>query len=306
MNSRPRWAVVLAGGDGVRLRPYVERRFGEPRPKQYCAFSGRRSMLEHTLARADALAGATRTVTVVSAAHAPWASTQLVDHPGTVIAQALNRDTGPGVYLPLAHVRARAPDAIVYLLPSDHYVRPAHRFVAAVRAAGNLAERYPDQIILTGVVPDSPDGEYGYIEPSDAVDRIGMVRRVSRFVEKPSPELAAQAIARGAVWNTMVIAATVDALWSAGCVGIPAVMSLFDQFSHAIGTPGEARALDTAYLAMPTANFSRDVLERASDRCLVTRLDGVEWSDWGHSERIEATIARRRAPREHGLIHAVS
>jgi mannose-1-phosphate guanylyltransferase len=300
--ARPRWAIVLAGGDGVRLRPYVERRFGESRPKQYCAFSGRRTMLQHTLARAAALAGAARTVTVVSAAHEAWAMPQLGGYGGRVVAQTHNRDTGPGVYLPLAHVRARAPDAIVYILPSDHYVRPIARFVAAVRAAGDIAAANPERIILTGVTPHAPDPEYGYIEPGEAVDRFGLVRRVARFVEKPSIADAAIALARGAVWNTMIIAATVDALWSAACITIPEVMHLFGNLALSIDTPSEGAALDAAYLAMPSANFSRDVLEPAADRCLVTRLDGVEWSDWGRAERIEATIARRHT---HAELHAV-
>jgi hypothetical protein len=97
----------------------------------------------------------------------------------------------------------------------------------------------------------------------------------------------------------MVIAASVDALWAAGCIGMPEVMARFDELVDAIDTPFEAAALEASYLGMPVANFSRDVLQRVADRCLVTRLAGVEWSDWGHAERIEATLARRgplRAP----------
>jgi mannose-1-phosphate guanylyltransferase len=289
----------------MRLRPYVERRFGDMRPKQYCAFSGRRSMLQHTLARAACLVSAQRTVTVVSSAHAAWARPQLLDHGGTVIEQAINRETAPGLYLPLAWVRARAPDAIVYILPSDHYVRPAHRFVTALRTAGDIAEANPDRIVLTGVVPDAPDPEYGYIEPGEAIDPIGTVRQVKRFVEKPQPDLARDAIAAGAVWNTMVIAATVDALWAAGCVTIPVVMSLFDRLVDEVDTPFERAALESVYLGMPVANFSRDVLERVTDRCLVTRLDDVEWSDWGQADRIEATIARRNTRQARAALHAV-
>jgi mannose-1-phosphate guanylyltransferase len=306
--SRPRWAVVLAGGDGVRLRPYVERRFGEARPKQYCAFSGGRSMLQHTLSRAACLASAERTVTVVSSAHAAWARPQLTDHAGTVIHQTLNRETGPGLFLPLAWVRARAPDAIVYVLPSDHYVRPAHRFVGAVRAAGNLAEAHPDRLVLAGVVPDGPETEYGYIEPGEAVDRLGTARKVRRFVEKPAHDTAVAAIAGGAVWNTMVMAATVETLWSIGRACIPKVMHLFDELVNVIDTPFEESALDAIYLGMPIANVSRDVLEKVTDRCLVTRLDGIEWSDWGHADRIEASMARRArlplTPAIPDLLHA--
>ena len=45
------WTLALAGGDGVRLADYVERRFGQRMPKQYCCLLGKRSMLEHTLDR---------------------------------------------------------------------------------------------------------------------------------------------------------------------------------------------------------------------------------------------------------------
>ena len=284
---------MLAGGEGVRLQPYVQQRFGDLRPKQYCAFSGERSMLQHTIARAALLTPPERTVTVISSNHERWARPQLAGHPGRLVSQAVNRETGPGVYLPLAHVRARDPGAIVYLLPSDHYVRPGDRFAAAVAAAGDLAEAHPDRIVLTGVVPEGPDGEYGYIEPADAIDPLGRVRRVRRFVEKPSPSEAAAAIARGAVWNTMVIAARVEALWQAGREALPGMMTLFDQLTEAIDTPFETATHESIYLGMPVANFSRDVLERATARCLVARLDGVEWSDWGRAERIEASIERR-------------
>lgn len=303
-NSR-RWSIVLAGGEGVRLRPYVQRRFGDARPKQYCAFSGDRSMLQHTLARAERLSGQERTVTIIADAHDRWATPQLVGHAGTVVRQTINRETGPGVYLPLAYVRARDPEAVVYILPSDHYIRPADRFVAAVTAAGDLAARRPGDIVLTGVAPEAPDSEYGYIDPGEAVDRFGTVRRVRGFVEKPDLATAAAAIERGAVWNTMVIAATVEALWEAGRAGIPEVIDRFDRLVEAIDTPFERSALEAIYLGMPVANFSRDVLEKVTDRCLVTRLDGVEWSDWGQAERIEATIARggRRPPRAAPAAH---
>lgn len=34
------WAMVLAGGDGIRLQPLTRRLYGEPRPKQFAALIG--------------------------------------------------------------------------------------------------------------------------------------------------------------------------------------------------------------------------------------------------------------------------
>lgn len=249
-------------------------------------------MLEHTLDRAAQLASEARTITIVSSEHTRW-SHALDGHRGQRIVQPRNRDTGPGVYLPLAYVRARDPEAIVYILPSDHYIRPGERFVELVRRAGDLAAEQPDRIVLTGVTPEEPDSEYGYIDlgpPSD-----DGVRSVKGFVEKPALPDAADAVARGALWNTMVIAASVRALWDAAREAAPGMIARFDVLAQVIDTPWEQPTLDTIYDRMPLVNFSRDVLERATDRCVAMPLDGVEWSDWGRADRIEATLARRPA-----------
>lgn len=287
-----RWSIVLAGGEGVRLRPYVQARFGDDRPKQYCAFVGSRSMVEHTLDRAHRLSE-DRIVTIVSASHRRWASQQV--HTGSLVHQPRNRDTGPGLFLPLALVKARDPDAVVYILPSDHYVRPVDRFVAAVRRAGDIAERNRRSIVLAGVPPTCPDVEYGYIEPGAQVDVRGQVAKVARFVEKPDAATARAAIARGAVWNTFVMAASVRAFWEAGREVIPDVVARFDALIPHLGKPTEEAAIAATYDDMPHANFSRDVLEHVTDRCILSRLDGVEWSDWGAADRIEETLARRGA-----------
>src|SRR4030095_13078772 len=39
------WSIILAGGDGERLRSLTEAWLGYHKPKQYCVFTGTRSML---------------------------------------------------------------------------------------------------------------------------------------------------------------------------------------------------------------------------------------------------------------------
>ena len=96
------WALVLAGGDGTRLAPLTRRIAGAPIPKQYCRIVGERSLLEETLARLSGLVPRSRTCVVVNRGHLPLARPQTASlPPRNVIVQPRNRDTGPGLLLPI-------------------------------------------------------------------------------------------------------------------------------------------------------------------------------------------------------------
>src|SRR2546427_9982657 len=108
------WSIILAGGDGERLRSLTERWFGYHKPKQYCAFTGTRSMLQHTLDRADVLTTPERRVTVIGRSHLWTAPRQLWEgNTGKLLVQPANRDTAAGMVLGLAYVRSQQPQGRV-------------------------------------------------------------------------------------------------------------------------------------------------------------------------------------------------
>ena len=115
-----RWAIVLAGGDGDRMRPVIEPWLGQHRPKQYCSFVGRRSMLEHTVDRALQIVHPGRIVTVIGRGHHSFLEKSLIQKeiPGQVIEQPANRNTVPGIFLPATYIKAVDPEA----MPRDLYL----------------------------------------------------------------------------------------------------------------------------------------------------------------------------------------
>lgn len=288
-----RTAIVLAGGDGERLRAFTTEWLGTARPKQYCAFVGSRSMFDHTLDRAAQWCERRRVISVVADHHREvLGSRAAVGCDGRFVFQPRNRDTAPGILLGLSYALHESPDAIVAIFPSDHFIRPESRFLRAVRAAGAAAASLPDHLILLGTPARDPEDEYGWILPGEPLLRIDgrPVRAVRSFLEKPAPPVAVAAKAAGAVWNTFVIVARAQSLWEVTSAALPDLVPYFTRLREAIGTPDELAVRADIYRTMPSRNFSSDVLARQTDRVAVLTLEGVEWSDWGRPERIVDTL----------------
>lgn len=291
----PTWTVVLAGGEGERLRPLVERWLGKHRPKQYCTFVGTRPMLWHTVTRAEQLSGAARMLVVAAGHHETHLSDCLEPrYLERIVFQPRNRDTAPGVFLPLAHIVARDPNATVVILPSDHFIFPEDAFLNSVRRAVLVAERFAEKVVLMGARPDNEETEYGWIAPGHCVARLGGrdIRAVIGFREKPNKVSVRQLLESGCLWSTMIVVARCQTLWDLGWRCLPALMARVEEFVAHIGTDQESRVLESIYATLPASNFSSELLQQAPESLLVMELQGVVWSDWGSERRIRKTLSQ--------------
>ncbi|HWQ69109.1 MAG TPA: sugar phosphate nucleotidyltransferase [Patescibacteria group bacterium] len=294
------WGIILAGGEGRRLQPFIRSHLGSGRPKQYCALLGTRSMLRHTIARAERLIPPERLLTVVTRHHLPYAREELHDRPSsTVIVQPSNRDTGPGILLPLLHVYRRNPEAMVALLPSDHFICEEDRFMAAVDAAAACVAACPERPILLGVEPDRLEIEYGWIEAGEVIGRYQgrELHQVRRFWEKPDPQTANDLYLNGCLWNTMVLIGQAGALLKLFATLTPALFVALSQIRSSLDRAEEARALEEVYRSLPPINFSQEILTRGSHHLGVIRVQGIYWNDWGNPEQVRRDIARFGARR---------
>ena len=88
------WALVLAAGEGSRLRSLTTMRSGVAVPKQFCSLQGGPSLLQEALQRAEAVAPRARICTIVAEQHRRWWEGPLWSLPAqNVIVQPDNRGT---------------------------------------------------------------------------------------------------------------------------------------------------------------------------------------------------------------------
>lgn len=283
------WAVVLAAGDGRRIQAHARGPDGTPVPKQFCGFGRRDSMLRWALSRARGVAPPERIVTIVARDHARWWKTDLHDVlPENVVVQPRNRGTAAGVLLPLVRVLARDPEAVVVVLPSDHYVADEGALARALNRGVEVVRRHPSRVVLLGITPEEPDSDYGWILPGKPLGT--HVRSVVDFVEKPIRAVASELHSGGALWNSFMFVANARTLLHLYSYLLPDLLEPF--LRELVVSP--RLTLEGLYDEAPTCDFSRDLLQRAADRLSVLAVPPCGWTDLGTPSRLARHLGGAR------------
>lgn len=303
------WAIILAGGAGRRLQPLTRQLTGDDRPKQYCALFGGSTLLAATRARVGRSIAPHRTLCLVNRAHQQYYRDALADlDPGLLIEQPCDRGTAAAIAYGTARIHAVDPDAIVGFFPADHHYADPGRLHAALVAAYDAARRHPAFVFLLGAEPDRAETDYGWIEPgeplSETYDRDAPAFTVARFWEKPLRPIARILLERRALWNTFVMVGRVDTFRALLLLASPRLARKFDRFDRPAETRTDASVADDIYAAMPSWDFSHDVVTSRPGFFAVIPLAHAGWTDLGRPERV-TDLARAHGVRfPRGVVRA--
>ena len=265
--------VLLSGGSGTRLWPLSR----EAYPKQFLALAGDDTMLQATWRRVADLADAAPIV-VAGEEHRFLVAEQLrqVGAPTpAILLEPIGRNTAPAIAAAALQALRDGEDPLLLVLPSDHVVRDADAFRAAVRAAMPAAEQ--GALVTFGIMPDAPETGFGYIE----AERGEGVQRVLRFVEKPDAVTAQTSLdAGGYYWNSGMCLLRASRYleelrkFRADIVG--GAQAAFD----AAQRDGDFIRLDkAAFAACPADSIDYAVMEK-TDAAMVLPVD-IGWNDVG-------------------------
>lgn len=303
-NRKQRWGVILAGGDGNRLKTLTRAIAGDDRPKQFCRIIGDETLLEQTVRRVQLLLTPAQTLTVVTRTHAHFYDTYSQDCPGDrLLVQPENKGTAAAILLSLVRIAQLSPQAVVAFFPSDHHFTNDALFMAQVELAFDLVEANASQITLLGIEPDHSEVQYGWIEPvSPSVHSKQTLLRVRRFWEKPSRSMAQELLRAGSLWNTFVMVGRVEAFLEMISRTLSNLYRRLTSAVNVLGSHTEEQILKDLYSQIVPASFSREVLEQQPGRLSVLPLRHVGWTDLGEPQRVAATIESHQL---HNRIHSV-
>jgi mannose-1-phosphate guanylyltransferase len=286
-----RWGIVLAGGDGTRLRELTQRVWGD-RPKQYCPILSDRTLLEETQRRAELSIPREQILLSLMQAHEQYYLPSLGRGPSPRLVQPCNKGTAPAILYGLLRIAQMDADAIVTIFPCDHYYSPESALTGALESVLEIAARHPRSLILLAAEPDEAEIEYGWIEIGEGVGRQTGLFRVDGFYEKPSRAVAEALLETGSLWNTSVIAGHVRAFLNMAWEKVPDLLELLDATAYP-SHGAEVRIPASVYAQITPVDFSHQVLAFAANRLLAFQMEEIDWSDLGNPDRVFSALLRR-------------
>ncbi|MFA4989775.1 MAG: mannose-1-phosphate guanylyltransferase/mannose-6-phosphate isomerase [Candidatus Omnitrophota bacterium] len=184
------YAVILAGGVGSRFWPFSR----ELEPKQFMRLIGQESLLESTIQRLKGLVEPARTFVITNNIYFYEVKAQVAKFgipDRNIILEPQGKNTAPAIGLCAKLISRLDKEAVLVVLPSDHYIKNVPNFRRAIKGA--LAVAKENLLVTIGIKPDKPSTAYGYIAIKDkqAPARLkagqgGKCYLVSKFLEKPS------------------------------------------------------------------------------------------------------------------------
>jgi mannose-1-phosphate guanylyltransferase/mannose-6-phosphate isomerase len=271
-------ALIIAGGFGARFWPAAR----SDRPKPLFSLNGRTSLLDDTVARLYPLIAPERTFVLVPATLEKVFAAAIQGRipRDNLLLEPDRRGTAVAIAYGGALIESRlGADALLAVMPADHYIYPAAAFRRTLAAGLRLAAR-DDPIVIIGIPPSRPDTGYGYFEIGPA---LGEGFRVKKFVEKPSAPMARTMLRSGKfLWNAgmfMMSAGALEAELNRHC---PKLLAALPKLVRQ--EPGWQRV----YNGLKFDSFDYEVVEKSANVAAVRAA--FSWNDVGSWDGLWQTL----------------
>ena len=291
-------AVLLAGGRGTRFWPRSRTRT----PKQLLNIVSEKTMLRETADRVAPLFKPNQLWAVTNAEQVGAVRRELPRVPrDQILAEPVGRNTAAAIGLAAIHIAQKHGDAIMAVLPADHYVADAARYCKIARAAMELARKSGNLVVL-GIPPTRPETGFGYIERASAAAQTGgfPAYAVKRFTEKPQSAVAEKYVrSKRYFWNAGMFFWRVSTFFECLRKYLPKTWNALGELQQSIGTPAYSGVLEKIYPRLESISVDYAIMEPATRRgstenVFVLPAAKIGWSDIGSWAAVYELLAREK------------
>ncbi len=271
--------VIMAGGSGTRLWP-VSRQHS---PKQGQPFGDSQSMLQKTFQRLRR-GWSTKDIYIsTSLEQYPALHQQLPSLPRSkYILETARRETAAAIGLVAVTLHHLQPKGIMATANSDAYIKQTDDYVAALKTAEQVVNKYPQQTALLGIKPRFADTGLGYIKMKRQVDTVRGrdVFLVDRFVEKPDQRTADRYVQSWQyLWNPAMFVFRVDAMLEKFRRHLNPSYKILMKIQASLGTRHERSTIKRLFPKMQKISIDYGIMEK--DRSMLVIPADFTWSDIG-------------------------
>jgi mannose-1-phosphate guanylyltransferase/mannose-6-phosphate isomerase len=281
------YAVILAGGSGTRFWPLSR----ETRPKQMLQIVGEDSLLRETIKRIQGFVPG-RNIWIVTTEDKAQDIRFHIESLGPLakqiqfINEPLGRNTAPAVGLAALYLDHFSPESIMVVLPSDHAIPDAEKFLRDLKLAVQGAKE--GSLVTFGIKPIRPETGYGYIRVRSKVKTKGLLK-VDRFFEKPDLKTAKRYVSHGGYfWNSGIFVFKASKILTEIQTHLPSLYDSLKKIEVLLFEPDRASIpqsairdpqLDTLYSRLKPISIDYGIMERSSHILMVPAK--FRWSDLG-------------------------
>jgi mannose-1-phosphate guanylyltransferase len=285
------WVFVLAGG-AADPSESQNGDFGRPDRNPCGELLQPQSLLKMTLSRASMIGPPERTCVLVDRAqkrHSNGSLTRLSY--GNVIVQPRHRGSAVEILLAVLTLLKRDLWARIVVLPAHHYVHNEAALAGSLLDAATPTAQTRNKLTLVGILPEDVDSGLSYIVPGRWFE--DDTRSVHRIVHSSARASAREMWARGALWDSSIVAARAAVLLSILRARMPDIV---DQMEMALeqseGSDARSDSLTQLYARLPFVDFAHILSQGAETECRVITSRPCGWSNLGTARRIAAVVRR--------------